>query len=332
MFKRVFTLFVLILVVVVAFLFLFAYQQTKEDAKVVYVPITPEPTVNVTEEAQVTPTPIYVIQVTPEPTEEPTKRPNVILITRRPAQVVTCEPTVEPTPVVTEAPTQVPTSVVTATPIVTSTPVATETPTIEPTTIPTAVPTTEPTVVPTEIPTAVPTTEPTVVPTEIPTAEPTIVPTVAPTEDMNSYYAKIEKEMSTVASPRGGLYYDYETAPQYDLYDYIEVDNLDSNVLFDLLKKPFENGIAIWADMEFVAGDDAVNILSFALQSSICDSCGRVVMRSNPNGNNQISAIFDEIVQNGDCAKANQVLLDYLYKYTVRTDSIHERLFITCNH
>lgn len=308
--NRIIAIVLVVLIAIVAFLMLENFEGHKED-KVVYVAVTNEPTVNAT--VEVTPEPIYVI-VTQEPTKEPlviyvtpepTKEPQIIYITPEPTKepqiiYVTPEPEVQPTatPIVTQEPTQEPN--------------VTATPTVEP--------------------------------TQIPTSVPTVVPTVAPTDVVSEIYTKIEKEMSTLIMS-GGIYPDYESASNNDLYTYIVGDGkggdlyshlaekkVDGKKLFTLLRKPFEEGIATWTAMEFVDEYGSIDRLGFALESSVCDSCGRIVIEHSAMNKNAISRVFDEIQRNGEYEKANEMLLDYLCQYTVKNpDNPNERLFIACN-
>ena len=119
---------------------------------------------------------------------------------------------------------------------------------------------------------------------------------------------------------------------RYDLYDYISVGNLDSATIFSMIRVPFENGIARWTAMDFNSSGSALNRLSYALESSICGSCGRVELGDYSQNVPLISEIFAEIEQTGEYGRANQLLLDYLYKYTLKNPSnSHERLFIVCS-
>lgn len=235
------------------------------------------------------------------------------------------------------APTAMPTatldSTATATPTIPSITIVIVTPV--PTETPTQVPETQ---VPTETPVVTP--EPTVVPTEVPTAEPTatVIPTVAPTtppvtqvpEDTEKKYATVEEEMRKLTIMEG-IYPDYSSAPSYDLYSYIDVNGLDQARLFKIMRKPFESGIAQWTDMKFTSSS-AIDMLSFALNSSICEYCGRIKISKVPTDSSQITAIFDEIERSGDQETANRILLDYLYRYTRQNpDNYSERLVIACN-
>lgn len=258
-------------------------------------------------------------------TPTPTAIPNVIIVyvTPVPTAAVTATPTIEPTSLPTEFPTNNPTEIPTNVP--------TQEPTNVPTEVPTNVPTQEPTNVPTEVPTNVPTQEPTNVPTGVPTSIPTQVPTSVPTEDMSMYYEQFKNEMSTLTIS-GGIYPDYTSSAKYDLYDYISVNNLDSATIFSMIRVPFENGIARWTAMDFTSSGSALNRLSHALESSICNSCGRVKLGDYSQNVSLISAIFSEIEQTGEYGKANQLLLDYIYKYTLKNPSNpHERLFVVCS-
>lgn len=235
------------------------------------------------------------------------------------------------------APTAMPTatldSTATATPTIPSITIVIVTPV--PTETPTQVPETQ---VPTETPVVTP--EPTAVPTEVPTAEPTatVIPTVAPTtppvtqvpEDTEKKYATVDEELRKLTIMEG-IYPDYSSAPSYDLYTYIDVNGLDQARLFKIMRKPFESGIAQWTDMKFTSGS-AIDMLSFALNSSICEYCGRIKITESPANLSQITAIFDAIEKNGNQETANRILLDYLYKYTRQNpNNPTERLIISCN-
>ena len=263
---------------------------------------SPEPTPNVTPRVTAvptatpvpTPTPITIRIVTPEPTQTPML---VEVITPVPTETVT----------VTETPTQVP-----------ETQVPTETPVVTP----------EPTAIPTEVPTAEPTA--TAIPTEVPTVAPTTPPVTQVPEDMEKKYATVEEELKKLTIMEG-IYPDYSSAPSYDLYSYIDVNDLDQARLFEIMRKPFESGIAQWVDMKLTSGS-AIDMLSFALNSSICENCGRIKISESPANLSQITAIFDEIERSGDQETANRILLDYLYKYTRQNpNNPTERLIISCN-
>lgn len=249
----------------------------------------------------------------------PTVTPN---ITPRVTAVPTATPVPTSTPItikiVTPVPTQTPVLVEIVTPAPTETVTVMATPTEEPTTVPTT------TVIPTEIPTTVPTEMPTVEPTEVPTEEPQITP--VPEEK----YTSVDRELSKITI-MGGVYPDYNSAPSYDIYSYIDVNGLDQARLFKIMRKPFESGIAQWTDMKFTSGS-AIDMLSFALNSSICENCGRAKISEASTDSSQITAIFDEIERSGDQEVANRLLLDYLYKYTRQNpNNPTERLIISCN-
>lgn len=270
--------------------------------------VTPNITPRVTAVPTATPvptsTPITIKIVTPVPTQTPVL---VEIVTPAPTETVT----------VMATPTQVP-----ETPVSTETPVVTPEPTAILTEEPTTVPTT--TVIPTEIPTTVPTEMPTVEPTEVPTEEPQITP--VPEEK----YTSVDRELSKITI-MGGVYPDYNSAPSYDIYSYIDVNGLDQARLFKIMRKPFESGIAQWTDMKFTSGS-AIDMLSFALNSSICENCGRAKISEASTDSSQITAIFDEIERSGDQEVANRLLLDYLYKYTRQNpNNPTERLIISCN-
>lgn len=307
----------LIVVILVALLFVITLsREPVEDVKVIYVTVTPAPTEVIIQDPTVvpTPTPIY-IQVTPEPTVEP----EIVYVTPEPTAVITQEPTVVPTPTpiyiqVTPEPSMTP-EIIYVTPEPTE--VVTQTPTVMPTPTPTPIYV--------EV-TAEPTKQPEIV---YVTPEPTVA--AAPTQDMSVLYTKLEEEISTLVSG-SGIYPDYCITPQNDLYNYIAVDGIDSNMLFSLLRKPFENAIANWTPMEFVQDCSSLNRLAFALESTICDSCGRVMISNHPENQSAITTTFVEIIQRGECKEANQILLKYLNQYTVKNQSNpYERLFVACN-
>ena len=261
---------------------------------------------------------------------EPT--PNV---TPRVTAVPTATPVPTPTPItiriVTPEPTQTPMLVEVITPVPTETVTATETPTQVPETqVPTETPvvTPEPTAVPTEVPTAEPTA--TVIPTDVPTVAPTTPPVTQVPEDTEKKYATVEEELRKLTIMEG-IYPDYSSAPSYDLYTYIDVNGLDQVRLFKIMRKPFESGIAQWTDMRFSSGS-VIDMLTNALNSSICENCGRIKISDAPTDSSQITTIFDEIERSGDQETANRILLDYLYKYTRQNpNNPTERLIISCN-
>ena len=270
--------------------------------------ITPRVTAIHTATPVPTSTPITIKIVTPVPTQTP------VLV-----KIVTPVPTETVTVTATPTPTQVP-----------ETPVPTETPVVTPE--PTAIPTEEPTTVPTAtvIPTEVPTVVPTAIPTEVPTVAPT-TPQITPIpEDVEKKYTAVEDELLKLTI-MGGIYPDYSSMPSYDLYNYIDVSGLDQSRLFEIIRKPFEGGVTQWTDMKFSSGS-AIDMLAFALNSSICENCGRIKISDAPIDSSQITAIFDEIERSGDQEAANRILLDYLYKYTRQNpNNPTERLIISCN-
>ena len=252
-----------------------------------------------------------------------------VYVTVTPEPVITYTPTVEPTPTirpiyvirVTNDPTVEPTAVVT------------EAPTVEPTAVVTEAPTAEPTVVVTDAPTI----SPTAVVTEAPTAEPTPVITVAPTKAPSFVIvekpdsSKLEAELKTLVM-MGGIYPEYTLVATYDLYDYIDVEGMEEDVLFNALRKPFEDAIANWTDMEFDFFELSVNRLSKALESSICKECERVKIINHPENADMISKTFDEISKKGEMDKANKLILDFLFANTIKNpDNPNERLFISCD-
>ena len=242
--------------------------------------------------------------------------------------VPTATPTAALVPTVTPTPTTTSITIVIVTPVPTNTPIPTEVPTATPTLVPTEVPTATPTLVPTEVPTATPSP----IPTEVPTATPTVEPTATPqiTAVPEEKYTSIDRELSKITI-MGGIYPDYSSKQSYDLYNYFDMNGLDQSRLFEIIRKPFESGIAQWTDMKFTSGS-AIDMLSFALNSSICENCGRIKISESPVNLSQITAIFDAIERNGNQEVANRILLDYLYKYTRQNpNNPTERLIISCN-
>lgn len=242
--------------------------------------------------------------------------------------VPTATPTATLAPTVTPTPTTTPITIVIVTPVPTNTPIPTEVPTATPTPIPTEVPTVTPTSVPTEVPTATPSP----IPTEVPTATPTVEPTATPqiTAVPEEKYTSVDRELSKITI-MGGIYPDYSSKQSYDLYNYFDINGLDQSRLFEIIRKPFESGIAQWIDMKFASGS-AIDVLTNALNSSICENCGRIKISKVPTDSSQITAIFDEIERSGDQETANRILLDYLYRYTRQNpDNYSERLVIACN-
>ncbi len=242
--------------------------------------------------------------------------------------VPTATPTAALVPTVTLTPTTTSITIVIVTPVPTNTPIPTEVPTATPTLVPTEVPTATPTLVPTEVPTATPSP----IPTEVPTATPTVEPTATPqiTAVPEEKYTSIDRELSKITI-MGGIYPDYSSKQSYDLYNYFDINGLDQSRLFEIIRKPFESGIAQWTDMKFTSGS-AIDMLSFALNSSICENCGRIKISESPVNLSQITAIFDAIERNGNQEVANRILLDYLYKYTRQNpNNPTERLIISCN-
>ena len=242
--------------------------------------------------------------------------------------VPTATPTAALVPTVTPTPTTTSITIVIVTPVPTNTPIPTEVPTATPTLVPTEVPTATPTLVPTEVPTATPSP----IPTEVPTATPTVEPTATPqiTAVPEEKYTSIDRELSKITI-MGGIYPDYSSKQSYDLYNYFDINGLDQSRLFEIIRKPFESGIAQWTDMKFTSGS-AIDMLSFALNSSICENCGRIKISESPANLSQITAIFDAIEKNGNQETANRILLDYLYKYTRQNpNNPTERLIISCN-
>lgn len=242
--------------------------------------------------------------------------------------VPTATPTATLAPTATPTPTTTPITIVIVTPVPTNTPIPTEVPTATPTPIPTEVPTVTPTSVPTEVPTATPSP----IPTEVPTATPTVEPTATPqiTAVPEEKYTSVDRELSKITI-MGGIYPDYSSKQSYDLYNYFDINGLDQSRLFEIIRKPFESGIAQWIDMKFASGF-AIDVLTNALNSSICENCGRIKISKVPTDSSQITAIFDEIERSGDQETANRILLDYLYRYTRQNpDNYSERLVIACN-
>lgn len=216
-----------------------------------------------------------------------------------------------------------------ATPDVTRLPativIVTAEPTITPTPEPTATPTAEPTATPTVEPTATPTATPTVVPTATPTAEPTATP------DSSQKVEQIKKEFSKLTQ-MGGIYIDYSVKAKHDLYETFDIEGVDSKTLFEELRKPFENGIAGWTKMSFEESNSSIEMLSKALDSSICPLCDRVYIAESQENSKQISSLFDRIGQEGELETVNKLLLNYLYEYTaLNSQNLSERLILACN-
>lgn len=242
--------------------------------------------------------------------------------------VPTATPTATLAPTVTPTPTTTPITIVIVTPVPTNTPIPTEVPTATPTPIPTEVPTVTPTSVPTEVPTATPSPIPAEVPTAIPTVEPTATLQIPAVPEEK--YISVDRELSKITIMEG-IYPDYSSKQSYDLYNYFDINGLDQSRLFEIIRKPFESGIAQWIDMKFASGS-AIDVLTNALNSSICENCGRIKISKVPTDSSQITAIFDEIERSGDQETANRILLDYLYRYTRQNpDNYSERLVIACN-
>lgn len=242
--------------------------------------------------------------------------------------VPTATPTATLAPTVTPTPTTTPITIVIVTPVPTPTPIPTEVPTATPTPIPTEVPTVTPTSVPTEVPTATPSPIPTEVPTATPTVEPTATLQIPAVPEEK--YISVDRELSKITI-MGGIYPDYSSKQSYDLYNYFDINDLDQSRLFEIIRKPFESGIAQWIDMKFASGS-AIDVLTNALNSSICENCGRIKISKVTTDSSQITAIFDEIERSGDQETANRILLDYLYRYTRQNpDNYSERLVIACN-
>ena len=216
----------------------------------------------------------------------------------------------------------------TAAPTATLAPTVTPTPTTTPITIVIVTPVPTNTPIPTEVPTATPSP----IPTEVPTATPTVEPTATPqiTAVPEEKYTSVDRELSKITI-MGGIYPDYSSKQSYDLYNYFDINGLDQSRLFEIIRKPFESGITQWTDMKFTSGS-AIDVLTNALNSSICENCGRIKISKVPTDSSQITAIFDEIERSGDQETANRILLDYLYRYTRQNpDNYSERLVIACN-
>ena len=291
--NRIMAVIMVALMILVVVLFFECVINPRVEDKVVYIMVTPEPTETTINQPTLTPEPVYVIYGTPQPTPEP----QIIYVTP--------EPTKEPQIVyVTSEPT----------PVITSEPVKNET---------------KPTIV---------------VITEAPTPEHVVTPQPTVDPDLNGIYKSIEKEMTSLVMS-GGIYPDYDSSPTNDFYKYVEGDGINANlykslnekgvdheVLFSILRKPFEEGIAVWVPMEFVKDFSSINRLGFALECTICDSCERVVIENHPKNQNSISKLFDEIEKRGEYSEANELLLDYLCKYTVKNpNNPNERLIIACD-
>lgn len=219
------------------------------------------------------------------------------------------------------------------TPEITITP--TNTPVVTPT--PRATPQTIIIVTATSVPTATPAPELTVIPTPVPTATPTAesIATPAPepivTPDNSQKVEQIKNELSKLTL-MGGIYIDYSVKTKHDLYETLYIEGVDPEMLFGELRKPFEKGIAIWTNMSFNESHSSVEMLSKALNSSICPICDRVCIAERQENFKQISSLFERIEQEGEFETANSLLLDYLYEYTaLNSQNPSERLILACN-
>lgn len=215
----------------------------------------------------------------------------------------------------------------------TNTPVVTSTTRVTPQTI--IIVTVAPTA--TSVPTATPAPELTVIPTPVPTATPTVesIATPAPepivTSNNSQKVEQIKNELSKLTL-MGGIYIDYSVKTKHDLYETLDIEGVDSEMLFGELRKPFEKGIAIWTNMSFNESHSSIEMLSKALNSSICPICGRVCIAERQENFKQISSLFERMEQEGEFETANSLLLDYLYEYTaLNSQNPSERLILACN-
>ena len=298
--KRVFEVICLILLIVIIILLVITltFNLKKDD-------ISPETTENVTasptpEPTEVatadTPTSVYVVVVTSNPE---TNTPNII-------------PTETPVIVITPIPTEVPTE----TAVVVITPDPTMIPTDTP--IPTATPT----------PTPEPTAQITNIPTIEPTPETTVTPTIQPDEEEKG---KLYTELDALTMG-GGIYPEYELNPTYDFYNYVSTDIINQRDLWSILKQTFLDNVVRWFNMDFSnTTDNPIESLSIALNSSICEECGRIKIGDNPSNIDAIMGIFSQIDVSEQYKSANNILVNFLYKYTLKNpDNPYERLFVAC--
>ncbi len=217
----------------------------------------------------------------------------------------------------TPSPTAVPTLAPTATPE----------PTAVPTLVPTATP--EPTAVPTLAPTATP--EPTSMPTLVPTVVPTPIsePTTDPmlgTKNLEKFMQEINKMLVS-----RDILIDRGAAPKYDLYTNVSTQYIKEEELFGFLRLVFTNNIAHWISMNHYESTDPVEMLRTSLDSSICSTCGKPILKNDESNVNYLDHILSTINKE-QYHDANQIMLDYLYEYTNQSDSgSHERLLIICN-
>ncbi len=302
--KRVFEVICLILLIVIIILLVITltFNLKKDD-------ISPETTENVTaspipEPTEVaatdTPASVYVVVVTSNPE---TNTPNIM-------------PTETPVIVITPIPTEVPTE----TAVVVITPDPTMIPTDTP--IPTATPT------PTPTPTPEPTAQITNIPTIEPTPETTVTPTIQPDEEEKG---KLYTELDSLTMG-GGIYPEYELNPTYDFYNYVSTDIINQRDLWSILKQTFLDNVVRWFNMDFSnTTDDPIESLSVALNSSICEECGRIKIGDNPSNIDAIMGIFSQIDVSEQYKSANNILVNFLYKYTLKNpDNPYERLFVAC--
>lgn len=197
------------------------------------------------------------------------------------------------------------------------------------TSVPAATSVPEPTVIPTPVPTATPTAEPIATPTPESIATSTLEPIVAPNNLQKVEQIKNELSKLTLM---GGIYVDYSAKPKHDLYEILDVEGVDSQTLFEELRKPFEKGIAIWTDMSFNESNSSAEMISKALNSSICPICDRVCITEKQDNFKQILSLFERIEREGEFETANRLLLNYLYEYTaLNPQNSSERLILACN-
>ena len=264
---------------------------------------------------------VYIV-----PNAYQTQKPVVTEVANTPVSTATPMPTTMPVPTLEPTVTPMPT----ITPVPTSEPTITTMPTITPVPTITPMPTITPTPVVTPMPTITPTPTLEAVTTTTPTATP--VPTTEPTPNLTGYYNQLEFEAKSLVM-MNGVYPDYVSEPKYDLYDYIQTERLDARRVFYILSEPIEEGVIIWLDTSFTLtnGNTPESALRKALESSICQDCGRVRIKYRPENQNKFKYVFEMIVSAGKCEEGSNILLDFLYRYTNKNENnLHERLILSC--
>ena len=168
------------------------------------------------------------------------------------------------------------------------------------------------------------------IPEEESILESTISETISEDIPQNDYSA-INEELSHLTCD-GGIHPSYYDLPNFDLYNYISIqEDVSSPQLFDCLKQPFIDGIASCIYMEFDTSLYGTDALSHALKSSINGNYGRVIVGNYSQNKQVILEIFEQIEQNKDFANANSIMLDYLYNYTRKNmKNPSERWIIAC--